>query len=440
MKVALVILLVCVAGTYAQSGSFVGLIENLSNTLQQTINNLLQSVISLLPNKPRLDFSTLLATLNLQEIVHQFIDKIKETLIGMVTQLLGGSSKSALQIKVETEEKIFDQLGDLATQLGALVGNIISTIPNLGSLLGKRDLLGNLQGQIQSVIDAIKPEINNIINSILGQILSGKRDAKANAILDFILNAFNLSGVWDTISALGSSVVAQFTAIASQLLFAGTQVWNNAKPIFAQLVADLTNHAGDAVTIVAQAIASLNQVIGSAGKRAIAQRDLMSTIVTSLGLDQVWSTITSLGSAVYLQFINIGTQLLFAGSQVWAAVKPVLNQLKDDLLNHTGDAVTIVAQAIASLNQIIGSGKRDLVSTIVTSLGLDQVWTTITSLGSAVYLQFVQIGTQLLFAGQQIWAQAQVVLNQLKNDLLNHTGDAVTIVAQAIASLNQILG
>ena len=263
MKVALVILLVCVAGTYAQSGSFVGLIENLSNTLQQTINNLLQSVISLLPNKPRLDFSTLLATLNLQEIVHQFIDKIKETLIGMVTQLLGGSSKSALQIKVETEEKIFDQLGDLATQLGALVGNIISTIPNLGSLLGKRDLLGNLQGQIQSVIDAIKPEINNIINSILGQILSGKRDAKANAILDFILNAFNLSGVWDTISALGSSVVAQFTAIASQLLFAGTQVWNNAKPIFAQLVADLTNHAGDAVTIVAQSIASLNQILGS---------------------------------------------------------------------------------------------------------------------------------------------------------------------------------
>ena len=84
--------------------------------------------------------------------------------------------------------------------------------------------------------------------------------------------------------------------------------------------------------------------------------------------------------------------------------------------------------------------QKDLLSTIVTSLGLDQVWSTITSLGSSVYLQFVQIGTSLLFAGQQVWAQAQVVLNQLKNDLLNHTGDAVTIVGQAIASLNQIIG
>ena len=88
--------------------------------------------------------------------------------------------------------------------------------------------------------------------------------------------------------------------------------------------------------------------------REMAQKDLMSTIVTALGLDQVWSTITSLGSAIYLQFINIGTQLLFAGSQIWAQVTPVLNQLKDDLINHTGDAVTIVAQSIASLNQILG--------------------------------------------------------------------------------------
>jgi hypothetical protein len=429
MKAVLVILLVCVAGTYAQ-GPLSGLIDNISATLQQAINDLLASVINLLPNKPRLDLSALLASLNLQQVVNQFVDKIKETLAGMVAQLLGGNSKSALLIKSETEAKIFAQLGDLAAQLGALTGNIIASIPNLGSILGKRDILGNLQAQIQSIIDTIKPEITNIINTVLAQVLSGKRDAKANAILDFILNAFNLSGVWDTISALGSQVVAQFTAIASQLLFAGTQVWNNAKPIFSQLVSDLTNHAGDAVTIVAQAIASLNQVIGGAGKRAIAQRDLISTIVSSLGLDQVWSTITSLGSSIYLQFINIGTQLLFAGQQIWAQVTPVLSQLKDDLINHTGDAVTIVAQSIASLNQILAAGKRDLsqkdlLSTIVSSLGLDQVWSTITSLGSSVYLQFVQIGTQLLFAGSQIWAQVTPILNQLKDNLINHTGDAV---------------
>ena len=38
-------------------------------------------------------------------------------------------------------------------------------------------------------------------------------------------------------------------AIGSQLLFAGTQALNNAKPILAKLVSDLTNHVGDAATI-----------------------------------------------------------------------------------------------------------------------------------------------------------------------------------------------
>ena len=49
-------------------------------------------------------------------------------------------------------------------------------------------------------------------------------------------------------------------AIGSQLLFAGTQALNNAKPILTKLVSDLTNHVGDAATIVAQAIASLTQI------------------------------------------------------------------------------------------------------------------------------------------------------------------------------------
>ena len=117
------------------------------------------------------NLSTLIASLNLQQVVNNFISNIKETLANMVAQFLGGSSKSALLIKSETEAKLFAQLGDLAAQLGALTGNIIASIPNLGSILGKRgDLLGNLQGQIQSIIDALKPELTNIVNSILAQI------------------------------------------------------------------------------------------------------------------------------------------------------------------------------------------------------------------------------------------------------------------------------
>jgi len=260
-------------------------------------------------------------------------------------------------------------------------------------------------------------------------------------LLSTIVSSLGLDSVWSTITGLGSSVYLQFITIGTQLLFAGQQIWAQVTPVLNTLKYDLINHIGDAGTIVAQSIAAITGILSAQGKREVIQRDLLSTIVSSLGLGSVWSTITGLGSSVYLQFVTIGTQLLFAGSQIWAQVTPILNQLKNDLLNHTGDAVTIVAQSIASLNGVLGnSGKRDLLSNIVGQLGLDSVWSTITGLGSSVYLQFVQIGTQLLFSGQQVWQQAQVVLNQLKNDLLNHTGDAVTIVSQSVAALNTILG
>jgi hypothetical protein len=259
-------------------------------------------------------------------------------------------------------------------------------------------------------------------------------------LMSTIVSSLGLDQVWSTITSLGSSTYLQFIQIGTQMLFAGQQIWAQVTPILNQLKNDLLNHTGDAVTIVAQSIASLNGVLSS-GKRELIQKDLISTIISNLGLDQVWSTITGLGSLAYLQLIQIGTQLLFAGQQIWAQVTPILNTLKYDLINHIGDAGTIVAQSIASLNGILSSsGKRDLLSGIVSSLGLGSVWDTITGLGATTYLQFINIGTNLLLQGQQVWAQAQVVLAQLKNDLLNHTGDAVTIVSQSIAQLNQIIG
>ena len=72
--------------------------------------------------------------------------------------------------------------------------------------------------------------------------------------------------VWSTIQQAGANLVGQFQAALTQLLFAGQQAWAAAGGIFNQLVADLTNHAGDAVPLVTQAIASLNQVLSGAGK------------------------------------------------------------------------------------------------------------------------------------------------------------------------------
>ena len=79
---------------------------------------------------------------------------------------------------------------------------------------------------------------------------------------DFILNTLGLQSVWEEIVELGNGFVGQVIALGTQLIFAGQQALANAKPILAQLVSDLTNHTGNAVTIVQQAIQQLTQVVG----------------------------------------------------------------------------------------------------------------------------------------------------------------------------------
>ncbi|CAF0732704.1 unnamed protein product [Brachionus calyciflorus] len=95
----------------------------------------------------------------------------------------------------------------------------------------------------------------------LGLAVSAVPIENQRDLLSSALQLFGLDQVWSNIQSLGTSTVAQFTAILTQLLFAGSQLWEQAKLVFAQLVADLTNHAGDAVPLVSQAIAQLNQLL-----------------------------------------------------------------------------------------------------------------------------------------------------------------------------------
>ena len=67
------------------------------------------------------------------------------------------------------------------------------------------------------------------------------------------------------------------------------------------------------------------------------------------------------------------------------------------------------------------------------------VWSEIQTLGSNLVAQLQAVLTQLLFAGQEKWQQAQQILNTLFCDLFNHIGNASTIVSQAITALSEIL-
>jgi cellobiose-specific phosphotransferase system component IIA len=395
--------------------------------INTTISNILAQILQLLPIQARLDLSTILSTLNLNGLAGNFSQTVQGILANLLGSILGGSPRTVQALKMEAEGKILDQLSQLGSTLTDLLGNVIATL--IGSVnIGKRAL--DISGIVQAAFEAIKPILMNLLNQAVGTILNGKRD-----LLGTIVNVLGLGNVWTVIQSLGSSVVAQITAIGTQLLFAGQQIWAQAQPVLNQLVSDLINHAGDATTIVSQAVATLSQLLAQGGKR-----DILGTIVNVLGLGNVWTTIQALGSSVVAQFTAIGTQLLFAGQQILSQAKPILNQLVSDLVNHAGDATTIVAQAVATLNQLLAQGgKRDLLGTIVNVLGLGNVWTTIQALGSSVVAQITAIGTQLLFAGQQILSQAKPILNQLVSDLVNHAGDATTIVAQAVATLNQLL-
>ncbi len=46
---------------------------------------------------------------------------------------------------------------------------------------------------------------------------------------------------------------------------------------------------------------------------------------------------------------------------------------------------------------------------------------------------------QLVFAGQDILAQAQAIFSQLVQDLVNHTGTASSLVQAAIAQVAELL-
>lgn len=92
-------------------------------------------------------------------------------------------------------------------------------------------------------------------------------------------------------------------------------------------------------------------------------------------------------------------------------------------LNIQGIVDTLQGQLGNIVSNLLGqllNGKRGFTDFIMNELGLAAVWDQISTLGSGFVSQFFAIGTELLFAGQQIWAKAKVILNQLLSDLTNH--------------------
>ena len=171
---------------------------------------------------------------------------------------------------------------------------------------------------------------------------------------------FSLSTLWETVLAIGGALYDQFMLVMYQLLFAGTAIWNQVTPIFTQLMTDIVNHVSDASIYIEQALAQIQMILLTGGKRENADElkgviDMMlNALITTLGLNQVWDTILSVGGALLEQFMSILYQLLFVGQAVLNQVIPIFNQLAQDLMNHAYDAVPLITNALAQVTVLLG--------------------------------------------------------------------------------------
>jgi hypothetical protein len=268
---------------------------------------------------------------------------------------------------------------------------------------------------VQNIKDKLAHLVSNLMQSRSAlSTIQAKQEAEQELEQELVKLKFDLG-------SLSSSVLPKFNVIDLLSNLNVGQLVDSFKPQLTQL-----------------AVQAAGSILGT----FIGKRDLISSTLGLLGLNDVFQTIVSAGQGAVAQLTNVATQLVFAGQKIWQQAQAVLAQLHSDLLSHADQAKPIIANAVAQLTQIIAqssSGKRSIQEFALNVLGLSQVWETIQQVGSSAVAQFQQIATQLLFAGQQLRDQILVILNQLKQDLLNHAGNSTTIVAQAIAKINQLI-
>ncbi len=77
--------------------------------------------------------------------------------------------------------------------------------------------------------------------------------------------------------------------------------------------------------------------------------------MNTIGLQGVWEEIQNLGATFVTQILNEAMQLVFAGQDKLKEAKEIFAQLAADLTSHTGNAATIVQNAINMVAEILKS-------------------------------------------------------------------------------------
>jgi hypothetical protein len=266
---------------------------------------------------------------------------------------------------------------------------------------------------------------------------------------DTIASTFGLNTVWNVITGVAGNIKDQFFLVLEKLLFAGTTAWNQAKPIFSQLVINLTLHTQDASQFLAAAINDLTAIIAGKGRQVTPalERGVFDFLYNLFGLSSVLDIINDLATGLKDKFINTLWEIFNGGVAVWSQATPIFASLVSNLTGHAGSAGDIINDAIAQLHAIVVSaGKRDLaqqridiLGSLASVFGLQNVWGIISGLHNNLSETFTNILEKLLFAGTAVWNQAKPILSTLASNLIAHATDATPLLQDAVAQLQAIL-
>jgi hypothetical protein len=309
-----------------------------------------------------------------------------------------------------------------------------------------QQLVQDMKGHAENAIPLLTAAIAQLTEII--KAAAGKREV-SYGVIESLSTLFGLDKIVDTISTMTATLKEKFTAVMEQLLFAGTNMWAQAVPIFKQLIADVLAHGKDSAKYFEEAIKKLKEIMGglAGGKRSLVEkRGLIDTIGGFFGIADLGATLSSIHSNISDNIQTLIAKLFMMGTQVWGQIVPILTNLVSDLHLHAADAQKYLTAAYAALLQIFNDfmskpKARGLAQDLFSGFfGFDMsnVITLLTNIHTTVTDKFSEVLTNLFFMGNQVKEQVIPILKQLVKDLKDHAMDAQKYLQVAYEALLDI--
>lgn len=281
-------------------------------------------------------------------------------------------------------------------------------------------------------------------------------------IFDFIINLFGLEDVWFLVQEAGSDAVGKLLGDLSQIVFKGQAAIAQAVPIIQELVNKLKNHTVTSVQAVAQAIADLTAILAGNPNSKVAllangkgvnptkdlvQRGIFDFVINTFGLGSVWEQIQAVGTSAVAKLINELTQVVLSGQATIENARPIIQNLIEELKNHTVSSTQAVFQAISDLAAIVAGNPntrsvfvpRGIFDFIINTFGLGSVWEQIQAVGVTAVAKLLGELSQIVVLGKGALDLARPIIKDLIEELKNHTVSSTQAVFQAISELKEVI-